>query len=212
MSYTIKTSQFILSCNSTSLSFLKMDVKRWSLGWHKFNRKNCINIFRATNFMFGGGPSSLPSSGSVFKSSQSMIEDELMLFRLIDLQQQTPTSSSSTAPTSTGNGSLSTVTGISPSPSAANFTAVFREPLTASSILNFGWEWSMSDCKYHAAILLSLYSSKLGSIKQVFNFSTHCESVSKPIYLQSIFTGGGKIFVSILCFSTFLHSVRGAMV
>ena len=94
---------------------------------------------RTPNFVVGGGPSSLPNSG-VFKSSQSMLEDELMLFRLIDLQhQQTPTSAS------TGNAPMP------PSPSASNFTAVFREPLNATSILNFGSvQYSLeSDKKLH---------------------------------------------------------------
>jgi hypothetical protein len=38
---------------------------------------------RTPSYLMGGGPPSLSNSG--FKSSQSMIEDELMLFRLIDL-------------------------------------------------------------------------------------------------------------------------------
>jgi len=88
--------------------------------------------------LIGGGPSSLPNAG--FKSSQAVVEEELMLFRLIDLQQQ-PTSTVTSATTAAGSGSASAATGnavISPSPSASNFTAVFREPLTATSILNFG--------------------------------------------------------------------------
>jgi hypothetical protein len=73
--------------------------------------------------MGGGGPSSLPNSG--LKSSQSMIEDELMLFRLIDLQQ--PTNSGTGTGQQTGNAMTT-----------SSFTAVFREPASASTVLNFG--------------------------------------------------------------------------
>jgi hypothetical protein len=71
--------------------------------------------------MGGGGPSSLPNSG--LKSSQSMIEDELMLFRLIDLQQ----------PTNSGTGQQT-----GNAMTTSSFTAVFREPASASTVLNFG--------------------------------------------------------------------------
>ena len=76
-----------------------------------------------------GGPSSLPNCG--LKTSQSMIEDELMLFRLIDLQQPTNSGSGNPA-TSSGNPATPTMT-------ASSFTAVFREPASASTVLNFGY-------------------------------------------------------------------------
>ena len=99
-----------------------------------YSNNSLLNLcFRTPNFLMGG-PSSLPNSGA--KNSQSTLEEELMLFRLIDIQQQQPMSNVAMSPTNAMSPSCNVA--MSPSSSAPSFTAVFREPTSHATVLNFG--------------------------------------------------------------------------